>query len=81
MKPKDLDALRRFDTPTVCNALEAVAPERRATGFTTRPLVCAVPDLPLAGDKPTLAQVLADADAVRARLHRAMDEILPQAAE
>ena len=43
---KDLDALRQFDTPTICNALELVAPERRAIGFTTRPLVCAVPDLP-----------------------------------
>lgn len=44
--PNDLDALRQFDTPTICNALELVVPERRATGFTTRPLVCAVPDLP-----------------------------------
>ncbi len=42
----DLDALRAFDTPTICNALEVVAPERRATGFTTEPLVCADPALP-----------------------------------
>jgi hypothetical protein len=28
----DLDALREFDTPTICNALELVAPARRATG-------------------------------------------------
>lgn len=41
-----LEALGRFDTPTICNALEVVAPERRASGFTTRPLVCARPDLP-----------------------------------
>jgi regulator of RNase E activity RraA len=41
-----LDALARLDTPTVCNALEVVAPERRATGFTVEPLVCAFPDLP-----------------------------------
>jgi regulator of RNase E activity RraA len=41
-----LDALRRYDTPTICNAMELVAPERRATGFTTRPLVCPFPDLP-----------------------------------
>jgi regulator of RNase E activity RraA len=38
--------LESFDTPTICNALEQVAPERRARGFTTRPLVCAWPDLP-----------------------------------
>ncbi len=42
----DLDALRAFDTPTICNALEVVAPERRAAGFTTEPLVCADPALP-----------------------------------
>lgn len=42
----ELDALRALDTPTVCNALEVVAPERRAYGFTTTPLVCARPHLP-----------------------------------
>ena len=41
-----LKELRALDTPTICNALEVVAPERRATGFTTEPLVCAVPELP-----------------------------------
>ena len=38
--------LRSLDTPTVCNALEVVAPELRATGFTVEPLVCARPELP-----------------------------------
>ena len=42
----DLEALRRIDTPSICNALELAGPERRAAGFTTRPLVCAVPSLP-----------------------------------
>ena len=46
MSANDLEALRRFDTPTICNALELVVPDRRAVGFTTRPLVCAVPNLP-----------------------------------
>ena len=41
-----LETLGRFDTPTICNALEIVAPERRAMGFTTRPLVPADPALP-----------------------------------
>jgi regulator of RNase E activity RraA len=41
-----LDALARYDTPTICNALELVAPQRRATGFTTRQLVCPFPNLP-----------------------------------
>ncbi|MDP6566755.1 MAG: RraA family protein [Alphaproteobacteria bacterium] len=42
----ELAALRAYDTPTICNALEIVAPERRATGFTVEPLVCAFPELP-----------------------------------
>jgi len=42
----DLDALRRYDTPTICNGLELVAPERRATGFTVEPLVASNPALP-----------------------------------
>ncbi len=41
-----LEKLRAVDTPTICNALEIVAPERRLTGFTTKPLVCPFPDLP-----------------------------------
>jgi regulator of RNase E activity RraA len=41
-----LEALARYDTPTICNAMEIVAPERRLTGFTTKPLVCPFPDLP-----------------------------------
>ena len=39
-------ALQQLDTPTVCNALELVAPQRRGYGFTTSPLVCTRPDLP-----------------------------------
>lgn len=39
-----LDALAGLDTPTVCNALEVVSPERRGFGYTTSPLVCARPD-------------------------------------
>lgn len=38
-----LDELATLDTPTVCNALEVVAPQRRAYGFTTSPLLCPVP--------------------------------------
>jgi regulator of RNase E activity RraA len=45
LTPEQLDALRALDTPTVCNALEVVAPERRGAGYTTRPLACAWPDL------------------------------------
>jgi regulator of RNase E activity RraA len=41
-----LATLQKFDTPTICNALEIVAPERRLTGYTVRPLVCPFPDAP-----------------------------------
>lgn len=43
---EDLDALRAWDTPTICNGLEIVAPERRAVGFTVEPMVCADRRLP-----------------------------------
>ena len=43
--PADLEPLRAFDTPTICNALELVVPARRAVGFTRRPLFAAFPQL------------------------------------
>ncbi len=39
-------ALMQYDTPTVCNALEVVAPKRRGYGYSTEPLVCTRPELP-----------------------------------
>ena len=39
----ELAALTAFDTPTICNALEIVAPERRAFGFNRRPLLSPLP--------------------------------------
>jgi regulator of RNase E activity RraA len=48
--PELLARLAAADTPTVCNALELVVPERRAKGFTTRPFVVAFPALaPIVG--------------------------------
>lgn len=64
-----------FDTPTICNALEIVAPDRRGFGYTIAPFFCSSPSLePMVGyartgkvrasTPPTL-----DADAVtRSRL-------------
>jgi regulator of RNase E activity RraA len=49
-EPADLEALRAFDTPTICNALEVVAPNRRALGFNRRPLVAPFPAM-----KPVVA--------------------------
>ena len=45
-EPADLEALRRWDTPTICNAIEVVAPARRGRGFTLRPFTAADPSLP-----------------------------------
>ena len=42
----DLELLKRFDTPTICNGLELVVPERRAVGFTVEPMVAANRSLP-----------------------------------
>jgi regulator of RNase E activity RraA len=41
----DLDALGQLDTPTVCNALEVVAPNRRGSGYTVEPFFCPRPEL------------------------------------
>jgi regulator of RNase E activity RraA len=37
----DLAALKSWDTPTICNGLELIAPERRAVGFTVEPMIAA----------------------------------------
>jgi regulator of RNase E activity RraA len=43
---QQLDFLQSIDTPTVCNLIEIVAPERRGAGYTVRHLHCPFPDLP-----------------------------------
>jgi len=46
----DLEALREIDTPTVCNVLEMVAPERRGYGYTVQHLHCIFPEMkPIVG--------------------------------
>ena len=42
---QSLEALRQWDTPTICNALEITNPERRARGFTRRPVVACFPEM------------------------------------
>ena len=51
MVPADLlDRLTAIDTPTICNALEVLAPDRRTTGFNRLPLVCPFPAMkPIVG--------------------------------
>ncbi len=35
----DLEVLKQWDTPTICNGLELIVPERRAVGFTVEQMV------------------------------------------
>ncbi|HRJ68488.1 MAG TPA: RraA family protein [Beijerinckiaceae bacterium] len=46
LDPKVFAALRAVDTPTICNAIEAIEGRRRADGFTQSPVVCADVNLP-----------------------------------
>jgi regulator of RNase E activity RraA len=43
---EQFEFLRSIDTPTVCNLIEMVAPERRGMGYTIKHLHCPFPDLP-----------------------------------
>ena len=40
---KQFAFLRSIDTPTVCNIIEVVAPERRGAGYTVAHLHCPFP--------------------------------------
>jgi regulator of RNase E activity RraA len=42
----DLEILKQWDTPTICNGLELVVPERRAIGFTVEQMVAVDRKLP-----------------------------------
>lgn len=44
--PQQFEFLRSIDTPTVCNLIEIVAPERRGHGYTVTHLQCPFPELP-----------------------------------
>jgi regulator of RNase E activity RraA len=46
LSAKQFAFLRSIDTPTVCNLIEIVAPERRGAGYTASHLHCPFPDLP-----------------------------------
>ena len=72
--------LTSLDTPTVCNALELLVPERRGYGFTTKPLICTRPELgPIVGVARTATIRAAHpgdagADAIRDAYYAYIDE-------
>lgn len=71
--PKLLAELAKWDTPTICNALEITTPERRGTGFTVENVRCLYPSqAPIVGYARTAAvravqPSTSDAAALRAR--------------
>jgi regulator of RNase E activity RraA len=68
-------ALAALDTPTVCNALEVVAPERRGYGFTVCPLICTRPELPpLVGHARTAAIRAAEPSDLQGRAARDLQD-------
>ena len=48
----DLEVLKRWDTPTICNGLELIVPERRAVGFTVEPMVASTASCRRSSDWP-----------------------------
>ena len=57
-----LDFLQSIDTPTVCNLIEIVAPERRGFGYTVKHLHCPFPELaPIVGFAKTVTFKAKDA--------------------
>ncbi|MCP5179033.1 MAG: RraA family protein [Pseudomonadales bacterium] len=70
-----LARLRALDTPTICNALEIVAPERRGYGYTVEPLVCTRPGLPpMVGVARTATIRAAHPQDLRGSLARALSD-------
>jgi regulator of RNase E activity RraA len=74
--------LRSIDTPTVCNLLEIVAPERRGAGYTTSHLHCPFPDLPpMVGFAKTVTMRARDKVAGGSYMQKRMDYLDYVAAE
>jgi regulator of RNase E activity RraA len=74
--------LRSIDTPTVCNLIEIVAPERRGSGYTVQHLHCPFPDLaPMVGFAKTVTIRSRDAVSGPSYMQKRMDYLDYVAAE
>ena len=74
--------LRSIDTPTVCNLIEIVAPERRGAGYTIAHLHCPYPDLqPMVGFAKTVTIRARDKVAGPSYMQKRMDYLDYVAAE
>jgi regulator of RNase E activity RraA len=66
--------LRSIDTPTVCNLIEVVSPERRGAGYTASYLHCPFPDLsPMVGFAKTATIRARDAVSGPGYMQKRMD--------
>jgi hypothetical protein len=55
---RQFEFLHSIDTPTACNLIEVVTPNRRGFGYTVRHLHCPFPDLsPIVGYAKTVKNV------------------------
>jgi regulator of RNase E activity RraA len=79
---KEFAFLRSIDTPTVCNLIEIVAPERRGAGYTAVHLHCPFPDLPpMVGFAKTVTIRARDAVSGASYMQKRMDYLDYVAAE
>ena len=79
---RQFEFLRSIDTPTVCNLIEMVAPERRGFGYTVQHLHCPFPDLPpMVGFAKTATIRAKDAVALGGYMQKRLDYLDYVAAE
>jgi len=79
---EQMEFLQSMDTPTVCNVVEMVAPERRGHGYTVRHLFCPFPDLPpIVGFARTVTAKAKDKVALGSYMEKRMDYLDYIAAE
>ena len=69
-----IEFLQSMDTPTVCNVVEMVAPERRGHGYTVKHLFCPFPDLPpIVGFAKTVTAKAKDKVALGSYMEKRLD--------
>jgi len=69
-----MEFLQSMDTPTVCNVVEMVAPERRGHGYTVKHLFCPFPDLPpIVGFAKTVTAKAKDKVALGSYMEKRLD--------
>jgi regulator of RNase E activity RraA len=74
LSESQLTFLRAIDTPTVCNLIEIVSPERRGMGYTTSHLHCPFPDLlPMVGFAKTATIRARDPASGQSYMQKRMD--------